>query len=214
MARGSETQHNSSFDYVYHLTLDSRLACLDEGLNPNPGRGNTQEWKEKEVLIDKSRPKNIRALGISRASSVFAHPEKAVAEGIINKLTGPNHEASQHLVSIEIEVNPDEVIVCDAFSMSFMHGAIKNGKKYKFSRETKKQAVEYWTRAMSLSQYRDSYRICVDESGLECVKRDGAADNLPYVLLQPEVLIPGPIPAERIKWHSSSVYPAASYVRW
>lgn len=127
-------------DTVYHVTLESRLACLEEGLFPNPDRGVTPEWRLLERRLEAGRPAELQAKDVSRLGSVFAWPTLEHAEKDVQITTGS--EASndnERLAIIAINADPTVSYVCEAFCCG-------NGCS----------PEEYWETAVTLNAFRGS----------------------------------------------------------
>lgn len=201
-------------DHVYHITLSDRLAALTEGLKPRaiPRADNLgdQNW-----LLDKVRPQSVRRMGLSRQRAVYAHADAGVIERVFERRTGGSvAKGAQHLVALEISVNPDEVLVCDAFSISYIGLIAIKGQKREYSPGSSESALKYWENALTLSQYRQMYDVEIGGNGLYCVKNSDGQPEMPYTFFQPEVLIPGPVAPERIKWFAASASKINGYVKW
>lgn len=189
-----------SVDYVYHLTPSDRLESLTNGLIPNPNRGMSEEWRQLEREVDLLVPEWVALLGISRAKSVYAHAEQEFINGIFDLNTRSREKAAAHLVALQIEVTPQDVVVCDAFPLN-----------YRFNPNA---AHDYWATAMTLQQYRDWY--WQEDPWFHIVKRKNAPAGSPMTLVQPEVLVPGPIEPQRLTWFASSARPMSEhkYKNW
>lgn len=201
-------------DFVYHLTLLDRLSGIERGLKPNPHRGKTESWRAREALLDEMRPEEICLMGISRGVSVYAHPDFDAADGIYGANSLLDEKDNRRLVTIAIAVDPEKVLVCDAFDIGFIY-PIRNEAEntWDFSEQSRKRAQDYWSDAVTLKQYRELYDVVCDEEGLTCSRKDGV-EGVPNILVQPEVLIPGPVDPSSLQWVSSSLNPMSRRVAW
>lgn len=205
---------SGSLDHVYHITLSDRLAALTEGLKPG-ATPRADNLGDKNWLLDKVRPERVRRMGLSRQHAVYAHADAGVINSIFERRTGGSvAKGAQHLVALEISVNPDEVLVCDAFSISYIGLLAIKGRKREYSPTSSKSALEYWEKALTLSQYRQMYDVEIGGNGLYCVKNPDGLPEMPHTLIQPEVLIPGPVAPEHIKWFAASASKINGYVKW
>lgn len=180
--------HQTAFsDTVYHVTLESRLTCLDEGLFPNPNRGVTPEWRQLEQRLDASCPDELREKGVSRLDSVFAWPTLEQAEKDIQITTSPQAFGSnERLAIVSLAVSPDTSHVCEAFCCG-------NGCSPK----------EYWETAVTLGAFRRSPRQFT------------IPDRIPrtYIYQEPEVLVSGCIDPSRLALVGYSWYRVSDQVR-
>lgn len=150
---------------VYHVTLESRLGCLGEGLFPNPERGLEADWRSLERRYDDARPDHIRAHGISRNSAVFAWPTIELAHKDIANEThseAPSHHERFAIVGITVE--PSTTYMCNYERVGY--GT---------------PGTHYWRSFMSLADWLDNDTT---ESSGQVIR-----PKMKY----PEVLVPGPI---------------------
>lgn len=185
---------------VSHITTSDRLGgCLENGLQPNPTRGQTSQWRAREQATDEARPGFVKSLGISRLNSVYAHPDLAIVEPIMGLLTNQKSTKQERLASIAIEVDPSSVIVCDAFLFSDAY-----------------QPAKYWESAISLAEYYHFYVPNISAYGVSITRHSSAPvyGSAPYKYFQPEVLIPGPVGPERLTLHMESEFPLDEFVQW
>ncbi len=201
-------------DYVYHITLSDRLTALTEGLKPR-AIPRADNLGDKNWLLDKVRPERVRRMGLLRQHAIYAHADPGVVDRIFERHTGGSvTKGAQYLVALEISVNPDEVLVCDAFSMSYIGLIAIKGRKKEYSLGSNESALKYWENALTLSQYRQLYDVEIGGNGLYCVKNSDGLPEMPYTLIQPEVLIPGPVAPERLKWFAASASKINGYTKW
>jgi hypothetical protein len=187
-----------SVDLVYHITPSDRLASLAVGLRPNPNRGKTAEWREREQRFDAERPDAVVELGISRRDAVFAHADSCVIDGIYQTLTSPDAQSERHLAAIAVMVDPESVLVCDAFLFTSWHSP-----------------KEYWSSALKLTDYRKYFNPKLYAGrGFSCMQKSDAPKGHAGAYLQPEVLVPGPIPTDRISLVAMSPDPLHPSVSW
>ncbi|HCM52222.1 TPA: hypothetical protein DIS56_03805 [Candidatus Saccharibacteria bacterium] len=212
LARLPTKPHTDERDFVYHVTLRSRLGDIVSGLASNQSRG-SQDWQRMENLMDLVRPDCIACMGISRVSSIYALPDSSV-EAIYAKNTAPLKNGKDFLVTLEIEVDPENVIVCDAANISFIVGGIRGRRKARFSKTSVEYAQRYWQASLSLKDFRCSYSLEVNKSGLRCVRKPNVSEQLPYTFIYPEVLVPAPVNPGRLRWVSSSARPVKEYLDW
>lgn len=208
------THSNPQEDHVYHLTVEDRIDDIQKGLAPNPNRGKTKRWQALETLLDDVRPDSVQAMGISRKNAIYAHPDHGSVEGIYEKNTIPLRRGHQHLAALAINVDPESVLVCDAFTISFIGNPVFNGDTLSFTPGSITEARKYWEQSTTLAQYRAYYDVAQSYAGLVCTKKSDAPEGIPFTFYQPEVLIPGPVHTDRIRWISSSAFPLSINHTW
>lgn len=210
----STSDVSGPLDHVYHITLSDRLTALSEGLKPR-AIPRADNLSDKNWLLDKVRPERVRRMGLSRQDAVYAHADAGVVDRIFERRTGGSvAKGAQHLVALEISVNPDEVLVCDAFSISYIGLIAIKGRKREYSPVSSESALKYWENALTLSQYRQQYDVETSGNVLCCVRNPDGPPEMPYRFLQPEVLILGPVAPERIKWFAASASKINGYTKW
>lgn len=203
-------------DHVYHLTVGERLHGIQEGLAPNPNRGKTEVWRALETLLDDARPDHVIAMGIARKNAVYAHPDYGSIESIYEKNTIPLRRGRQHLAALAISIDPDSdsVLVCDAFTIGFIGNPVLSDGIPSFTPTSILEARKYWMQSVTLAQYREYYDVSQSYAGLSCTKKSDAPEEIPFTFYQPEVLIPGPVGADRIRWVSSSALALSANHTW
>src|SRR3990167_9473240 len=212
LARLPTKPHTDGRDFVYHVTLRSRLGDIVSGLASNQSRG-SRDWQAMENLMDLVRPDFIACMGRSRANSIYAHPDSSV-ETIYAKNTTPLKNGKDFLVTLEIEVNPESVVVCDAANISLIVDGIRGRRKARFSKTSVKDARRYWHNSLSLYDFRSSYTFEINGQGLHCERKPNASEQLPWTFIYPEVLVPAPVNPDRLRWVSSSARPIKEHFDW
>lgn len=162
---------------VFHVTTADRAdACLKEGIMPRK----TSEASEKSFAMDDAydaaRPSDILNTGISRATAVYAHPEREFALERANG--GWLSRTQKQLVTLAIFVPTlDQAFVCDG---------LLNVEPY--------TAEEYWASFVTLGEYRSQVTptfTTPDQQLKRYPKR--------FVYIWPEVLLRGPVPPDAIE---------------
>jgi len=206
-------------DHVYHVTLAERVEMLaEDGLKASPeidSAGPSEKLQAKNNFVDSVRPDFVREMNISRASALYGHTHSEIVDGIFRKNASRTFGGDRHLASVEIDVDPDKTLVCDAFLLEMIYGQKGSDGSYKYSKESTRNALRFWTESVTLTQLREYYNVTVDQFGLGCKIKDDAPEGLPPTFLSPEVLIAGPeIPPERARWFSSSVLALRDDFKW
>ena len=196
-------------DRVFHITSSEHVADIGRvGLLPNTVRGELESWRLAEQLIDIVRPPKIVAMNITRAKGIFAHPYIETLRK--HSLGTHNVQRGSSPVVIGIDVDPHKVMVADSFIFDDVDRetavALETGVSVDTLREATQYAREYWDNAMSLADFRKNYtRVDHGVQGSEYLRGDDAPMYLPYQILSPEVIIPGPVAPGQVEWAASIV---------
>lgn len=206
-------------DRVYHVTVADRANLIEtEGLETKPNMAifaRDRRLRAKNILLDSVRPESVVQMGISRDTALYAHTHSEIVHGIYRQSASDTNIGSRHLANIEIDVDPDTALVCDAYLLSRLEGTETRAGEYRFNEFAAKYARAFWEESITLAQFREWYEVQVDESGLWVQLKEGAPEGLPPTFLQPEVMIPGPkISPDRLRWFSSSVFALPDYTNW
>lgn len=205
---GSAESPRDHIDHVYHLTTTDHPEIFTQGLQPNPERGRELAWRQLEAFLDDHRPQPVRDMGISRLHSVFAHPYlEAMGRGAMG-MHQPLEAPGARRVALEVAVDPDRVAVCDASELdgftAYFDEEISTWSEEK-TQAAQRYAQRYWGTGLTLAQFRDCYEATHTPWGSVYARREEAPSTLPYHMLQPEVLIPGEIPATDVTWVATSI---------
>jgi len=207
-------------DHVYHVTLADRASIIEsEGLKAHPTDiepvVNDEKWRDKNRLLDSVRPDFVRGMNISRESALYAHTHSEIIDATFVRNTSRSFGGDRHLASVEIDVDPDKTLVCDVFLLDLIYGQKEADGSYKYSNESERNALRFWTESVTLTQLREWYDVSSDQFGLGCVIKAGAPEGLPPTFISPEVLIAGPeISPDRVRWLSSSVLALRDDFKW
>ena len=163
---------------VYHVTTEHRAEqCLSQGLFPYHSTEASPQALSIDALYDDNRPDSVVKRGVSRLSSVYAHPEY---DNALERANGTwLNRAREKLAVLSIFV-PDlrQAYVCEG--MLVIHP--------QYTPE------QYWGSFTTLESYRSQKRPVFS-----------LPDNRPYsneltnfLYFWPEVLLPGGVEPDRL----------------
>jgi hypothetical protein len=214
----SSNNPDTSFsDTVFHLTPAYNVpAILKKGLHPDPERGKKASWRRLEKFMDGIRPDSIRELGISRRYGVYAYPDievlkpRYLGELDYKRFQESNRQAEDD-TAFAIDVDPAKVMVFDMGDLRGIEGRLEENARRGIT-EQDPRAVEaglrYWNNGLTLQEFRARYESRHNEwfsdCGLKEEYRDGSP-NLKYSFWTPEVIVPGPITGEAVRWAASKL---------
>ncbi len=191
-----------NIDYVYHVTTADTLGTLHTGLQPNPERVTGKSWRPQlDQLLDEVRPQRVIDMGISRLTSIFAHPEAEVARHDHSERSRKSRQTpDSHHVILQASVDPGRVLVCDMagldeLAMLAVEGDLATAEpKYITS-----LATNYWEKSVTLADFRSKYEAIHTDYGSTYERRDPDDRSIPYRMLAPEVLIPLSVAVEQLQ---------------
>lgn len=205
-------------DVVYHITREEHLdGILRDGLVPGSHLERVSPWSlAVDRFFDEHRPPNIVDLGVSRVEGVFAHPDIVHLSQSSDGVRGG--EAGRRPV-VAITVDPERVLVMDGFDSGEMcdyaSDAFEFRQKWRPSEDLERQVIRCWNNSRNLTEFRDQYPLTqVGNNGERYTYAFDAQGTLPpgsfAKFLAPEVIIPGPIPPERLAHVATIIVPPAS----
>lgn len=196
-----ENSHQTVMDRVFHVTSSESLGSIQNlGLLPDPERGSFPAWRETERLVDEMRPDNIIDMNISRSNGVFAHP---YAEAISRYSMGMHkvtHNAQP--IVVEVDIDPQQALVADAYLLNEVQTHVQHALIHDQDMHTEAamgHAKAYWKETLSLADFRQYYVPEHTPHGSTYVRSDDAPGYLPYHMISPEVIIPGPVDPKKLK---------------
>jgi hypothetical protein len=207
---------NTLTDTVFHLTPAANVpSILNAGLQPNPERGQQESWRRLEQFMDDIRPDHIRELGISRRYGVFAYTDienlkpKYVAVQDYERHTTPT-ERAKHDTAFAIDVDPTKVMVFDMGDLQGIQTRLMEDRflgRSESGADTVEKGLRYWNNGLTLEDFRKYYESkhndLLSESSLK--EEYGDDTGLKYFYRTPEVIVPGPIVGENVRWAASKI---------
>jgi hypothetical protein len=170
--------HPDNPNFVYHVTtVDRAEKCLTEGIIPYHSTECSEVALTMDGEYDAKRPDWIADLGVSRLSSVYAHPDH---ENALERRNGGWLSRTQAKLAVLSIYVPDlsQAYVCDGLlNVSPPHSA-----------------EEYWSSFTTLELYRSQ------DNPVFMRPNNHPYSDRPtrFVYMWPEVLLTGGVAAERI----------------